>query len=308
MSSKRAVIVLVGCVFGIGLVLFGFWASSKSRGKQASTEENTVAESQRTRTIRPWNMALGNVVVVAQELGFGVTGAENASPEPNRITARIESQLQNLRELYRQESEKNSTLMGGMMLQLTVGSSGEVTQVKEIASRITDGEFKKAVVAEVSNWSFQELVNENATINCPLLFVREGMDITTLVQWEKSLGPLADKAALARSNALPVQQSKAHESAKPTANRIKAVAAAAEKPAPVPPVITALDVYQIKHPTALRKEPNFASSSSSKITIGTKVALIGRHGDWLEVKAEDSGLSGFIRKEFAAPLELAKKQ
>jgi hypothetical protein len=41
------------------------------------------------------------------------------------------------------------------------------------------------------------------------------------------------------------------------------------------------------------------------LTIGTKVTVLGKQGDWLEVRTTASGPTGFIRKEFVAPAEVA---
>ena len=56
-----------------------------------------------------------------------------------------------------------------------------------MSSFITDVNFRKAVVTEVGKWYFADVVSEPLIVACPLLFVHEGMDITTLVQWEKAL-------------------------------------------------------------------------------------------------------------------------
>jgi hypothetical protein len=299
----RAIIAVVSCVLGVGLIVFGFGAESISPKEEASVDGVATAQATRKKPLRAWNMALGNVVLVAPELGFGVkTTGESEMPD-GKVISRIEGQLQSLREMYRTESEKNPTLMGGMMLQFNVVPTGEVSQVKEITSRIADVEFKKAVIAEVSNWSFQEITSENVTVNCPLLFVREGMDITTLVQWEKSLGQPGDKGAVAKSNNVqPMQQSKSPEPAKPMGAGTKTVAVRSEKTTPITSAKPAATAYQIKYDTSLRKEPNFTSTSVAKFTTGTKVSLLSSHGDWLEVRANDTAPSGFIRKEFVTPL------
>src|SRR5207247_7092383 len=178
---------------------------------------------------RAWNMALANVVVVAQELGYEVKTGNDSSSDPRKLSAGLDGQLQSLRELYRAESGKDPTLMGGMTLQFNVNPSGEVSQVKEIASRITDIDFKKAVIAEVSKWSFQDITSDNLTVNCPLLFVREGMDITTLVQWEKSLAQFSDKNVLAKSNVPAIQQNKSTQRFKPVGTGVKNVVEVADK-------------------------------------------------------------------------------
>jgi hypothetical protein len=302
----KEIIAVASCVFGLALIVFAF-GTGKSLKKESSAAANASAQAPQKKPARAWNMALGNVVVVAQELGFAIKTANDDRAEPSKILSRLEGQLQGLRELYRQESEKNPSLMGGMLLQFNVNVSGEVSQVKEIASRITDADFKEAVIAEISKWSFQDLVADPTTVNCPLLFVREGMDITTVVQWEKSFGQFGDRNILAKGNAQPVQQSKAPAGSKSIGAGVKTVAVSPEKTVSIGAAKSPGAIYQIKYPTSLRREPNFNSTSLAKFAIGTKVSILSNRGEWLEVRPDSGGLSGFIRKEFVAPIEIAQK-
>ncbi len=305
--SFKIVIAVISCAFGLGLILYGFGASLTSPKQEAAAGATPSAEAPRKKPVRAWNMALGDVVIVAQELGFSITPAKTSSIEPSKVMARIDSQLQNLRELYRQEGEKNPGLMGNIALQLNVGAGGDVTQVKELTSRIPDGEFKKTVIAEAAHWSFADLIPEPVTINCPLLFIREGMDITTLVQWEKSLAQLEDKAPTTRgtNQNRPAQQAKTVEAARGAQAVTKTTTAAEGSPRASARNTSSL--YQIKYATALRAEPNFTSASLTRFPVGTKVFLLNNRGEWLEVRATDSGYSGYIRKEFVTPVELARK-
>jgi hypothetical protein len=70
----------------------------------------------------------------------------------------------------------------------------------------------------------------------------------------------------------------------------------------------AQSLYQIKYATSLRSEPNFSAASVTRFTIGTKVTLVNHRGDWLEVRSADSGVSGYVRKEFVTPVEMARNQ
>ena len=192
--------------------------------------------------------------------------------------------------------------MGGMLLQLTVNPAGDVTQAKELVSRIADSEFKKTVLAEVSKWTFPEILSDNTTINCPILFVREGMDITTLVQWEKTLGQFSEKSIVAKVTAQATQESQLAEAKKrATATVAKTTAANKAKSEQSSEPTALARIYQIKHPTAIREEPNFASPSVGKFTAGTKVTVISALGDWVEVRGDDVGVTGFIRREFVTP-------
>ena len=303
-GGRRLIIALASCVFGAALILLASQMSSRSGDE---TEKNSSAAAPKKKPHRAWNIALGNVVVVAPELGLNAKAVKGAQLEESKIAARLESQLQGLREFYRQESEQDPTLMGGMLLQLAVSPSGDVTHVKELVSRITDSEFRKAVVAEVSKWTFPEIINDSTMITCPILFVREGMDITTIVQWEKTLGQLSEKLALAKTNTQAIQQSQAPEGVKRSEPVAKASLPTKAKTEPSPEPKSVSRIYQIKHPTTIRLEPNFESVSIGKFASGTKVTVIGASGDWVEVRTDDAGLAGFIRREFVTPIELTQK-
>jgi len=272
-----------------------------------TTEKNSSAPAKKNKTQRAWNIALGNVVVVAPDLGLNAKSLKGTQVEESKIAARLDSQLQGLREFYRQESERDPSLMGGMLLQLAVSPSGDVTNVKELVSRIGDSEFKKAVLAEASKWTFREILTDSTTITCPILFVREGMDITTIVQWEKTLGQFSDKLALAKMNTQPIQQAQTPEASKRSEPVVK-TAAVVNKAKPEPtPEVRSPRIFQIKHPTTIREEPNFGSASVGKFMPGTRVTVVTSSGDWVEVRGDDTGLTGFIRKEFVAPIELSQK-
>ena len=254
------------------------------------------------------NLALGNMVFLAQDLGFSIKTAKESAADATKIAIRIESQLHGLRELYRQESAKNPALVGGLTTQFNISAAGEVSQAKEISSRINDSEFKKAVIAEVGKWSFAEMVTESVTVQCPLLFVQEGMDITTLIRWEKSLANLPDRTAAARptGNNDANQQTKKTELSIPAAPSDKSAASGA-KNAPTSSAKLESKEFHIKYATSLRKDPNFTSTSLATFTIGTKVTMITRNGDWLEVRATEHGPTGFIRKEFVTPVDVARR-
>ena len=307
-GGRRVVIALASCVFGAALILLASQMGSKSEDETASAEKDSSAAAQKKKTQRAWNIALGNVVVVAPDLGLNAKALKGALVEESKIAARLESQLQGLREFYRQESERDPTLMGGMLLQLAVSPSGDVTHVKELVSRIADSEFKKAVLAEVSKWTFPEIITDSTTITCPILFVREGMDITTIVQWEKTLGQFSEKLAFAKTNPQAIQQSQAPDSLKRSEPVAKVVPVPVKAKTEQSPEVKSLPrIYQIKHPTTIRQEPNFGSASVGKFTAGIRVTVIAAHGDWVEVRAEDASLTGFIRKEFVTPVEITQK-
>src|SRR2546427_2578937 len=302
MYIKRLVAAFARCAFGLALILLGYVAGSRPLVQNDATPKNLSAESRPPKSQARWNPALASLVIIAPELGFGVTGQKDAGSDSDQIIKRIEAQLFGLRQLYRQEVEKNPVLMGHMLLQLAVDSSGNVIHAGELASRITNDDFKQAVVGEAYKWQFHEIISDSVSINLPLRFVGEGMEVTTLLHWEKALGSLDQRATQAQSVSLPMQEGKSRESA--SAN----VASASQKrkvsrQRPESSAATpAVGVYELKYSTRVRKEPNFESASLAEVSAGTKVEVVAVQGRWLEIRPKASGPTGFIRSEFAAPV------
>jgi TonB family protein len=279
---------IAACLIALAMVYFGFGIGGASPKKSADASAPSHPQVASRKPVQAMNLALGNMVFLAQDLGFSIKTAKEAPFEANKIALRIEGHLQRLRELYREESGKNSTLVGSVLLQFTISPTGEVSQVRVLSSRINDGEFKTAILAEVAKWSFADIAPESLTVTCPLLFVREGMDITTLVLWEKSLANLGEKAAPIRS----------------AGNTAPGVMAKTE---PAKTIQLTANESQVKYSTSLRKQPDFSSTSLTTLAAGTKVTVLNKAGDWLEVRAAADGPSGFIRKEFVKPVDVARE-
>jgi hypothetical protein len=303
LKNSRTVIALAGCAFGLGLMVVGLGVGSISKERATS-----AVKKESSRKLPTWNIALGDLVILARDMGFDVQAVKEALIDEAKVAGRIESQLQTLRDLYRQEISKNPALMGGLVLQLSINSSGEVTKVREIASRISDNDFRKAVVADASTWIFDQVLSEDSTITCPLLFVREGMDITTLIQWEKNLSQAGDRPALAKLKFDVERAAQVTALRNPGVRQTssKEIAVAPQpQPVPRPQSVAEGALYQMKYTTVIREEPNYSAAAVARFTTGTKVILLGRSGDWYEVRYE-GGPKGFLRKEFIAPADSAK--
>ena len=249
-----------------------------------------------------WSRFAGIGCVIGLAMGaFGCGGVDEAKEDSAEIAARIENQLHGVRELYRREIAQNEDLAGALIVQFRVSASGDVSEVREHAGRMLDGRFKKAVANQAAAWSFADLVAENLEVTCPLLFVQEGMDITTLVRWEKSLEDGSIKTVSINPAAVRPQSSK------PAAAPAPAATAASVTPPRAPLRSSEAKEYRIKYAAMLRKEPNFAAPTLLTFTIGTRVTVLGRQGDWLEVRSRAEGPTGFIRKEFVTPIEVARQ-
>jgi len=295
----KEIIGIASCAFGLGLVCFGYGIGTESPKKEAVVKVRAEDAKNSKRPVQAMNLALGDMVFFARDLGFLVRNAKGDTVDASRVAARIESQLTRIRDLYRQEVTNSPALAGGLVLQFNISPNGEVSQIRELSSRLVDGEFKKTVADEASKWSFGEIVTEDLQVTCPLLFVHQGMDITTLVQWEKSLGNSIDKPVLARSAAGPAGQ----QPADTTRNNVATRSAPRVQVSALKPDVKE---FQIKYATALRKDPDFFSPSLTTLTIGTRVTVLRRQSEWVEVRSTANGQTGFIRKEFVAPVEVAR--
>ncbi len=195
-GAKGIAVASTSCVISLTIMILAFGLNPSSE-----VEPKNFPAKESDKTPAPgWNPALGNVVVIPADLGFSVKSSGETKIDPARIKTRIETQLMPLRILYRDESEKSPGLMGGLLLQLTLGASGEVVKVRELDSHIADEDFRQAVIAEAGKWEFNDAAPGGTTIDCPLLFVREGMDIKTVVRWEKTLGLFEKRAGSASKN------------------------------------------------------------------------------------------------------------
>lgn len=290
--SWKGVVGIAGCVIGLAVVYFGYGIGTEGPKKDAAAEAGPLTQVAGKRPVRAMNMALGNMVYFARDLGFSVRNTSGSEVDGTKIAARIESQLHSLRELYRQEIATKQTLAGSTVLQFRIAPSGEVSHVRESGGRMFDTEFKKLVALQAGAWSFAEIVSENLEVTCPLLFVHEGMDITTLIQWEKSLASDWVQTAV-------VQPANSDTRLLPKAPSAAISAVRSPK--------SDQKEFQIKYAASLRKDPNFSAPTLLTLTIGTKVSVLGRQGDWLEVRSRSDGPVGFIRKEFVTPLEIARQ-
>jgi len=295
LGIKAAVGFVVGTL-GLGGMFYGSGIGTETSKKSPPPP----ADSQAHKPVRAMNLALGPMVFLAHELDFAVTNAKGEKLDDSRIAARVESQLQELRNLYRVEIAKNPKLGGSLILQISVNPAGQVSRVKEITSRLNDAEFKQTVAGEAGKWSFADLVAGPVTVQTPLLFVQEGMDITTLVRWESSLA--GAPAKLVAAPAAKPERAQQAKTAAPAAIVAKPTPAPAKTAAPAN--VTEGEEVQIKYATLLRKGPNFTAPALTTVTIGTRVTVLNRSSDWLEVRSQHTGQSGYIRKEFAIPVDV----
>lgn len=204
-AGNQRLLAAAGGLFCVALIVVAVLLHPRDPKEETPQPSDGTAKVQ-NKSQSPWNLALGNVVAVAPDLGLAVKGPKDFKLDSSRLAAILDSQLGSLREVFRVESEKQPALMGALLLEVVIGDGGQVTQTKEVKSRVASSEFRKLVLAEVKNWNFKDVIPAGSTIHCPLLFVREGMEIATLTKWEKSLGLVAEKPYVAPASVLPKPQ------------------------------------------------------------------------------------------------------
>lgn len=283
--AQRRLFALGLCLAVLTLALLRQAIATKATGERRRGE---VASKEHPKSRSFFNPALGHLVFVPPELGIEVEAA-NAEWDEKETAKRIENQLLGLRRLYQREAEKKPELMGQVVLQLSVDSSGEVTHAQELFARLPDAEFRKQVVAIASGWKFDASGKGPARIVFPLLFIREGMDIGTVVAWERSLS--------ARREADPEKPRASADD-----RRSRGGSAAAAEPAKAAGGRSVEALHRVRSITAVRSRPRYSAATVETLPAGAEVVVVGREGDWLRVRLPGRE-SGYIRKEFAVPVE-----
>ncbi len=243
-------------------------------------------------------------VIGAEELGFKVwgTGATDVNRREALISERIESQLDYLRRFYQQQIQQKPNLMGSIILQLTISPLGQVTKVEEFSSQIKDAEFKRSVIEEVYKWRFPEATLGLVKVNYPLMFLPPGMDVATLVRWEKSIGPRVSETVETQEVTSTTRKAKPPSPPHPVSTSQPPVEAqSATQPQPAARSIVA-GPYVVVYPTSVYSQPREDSQRVARIEVGTKVNVVGGQGDWLEVRSKYENPPGFIKKDSAVPM------
>ena len=65
LTNTRTIIALVGCAFGLGLMVIGIGVGSSSRDRVTSAVKEESAKK-----LPAWNIALGDLVILAREHGI----------------------------------------------------------------------------------------------------------------------------------------------------------------------------------------------------------------------------------------------
>ena len=233
--------------------------------------------------------------------------AENTKKE--RIHNMVAHQLPSLQRAYGRWIRENGNLMGSLLVKLELDAAGNVIKVEEVASRITDSEFREVVLAEVRKWKFRNANFDTAEFTVPLLFVPKDMDSETILRWERTLNSSEGEA----NAILPVHVTSLFADGEEPRSTIKVNPSSADLKFPKaveadgsktknpegPPEQEI--AYRTRRVAPLRQEPRFAAATTQDIDAGVTISVLEAKGDWLKVKTRPSGTVGYVRKEYVAP-------
>jgi len=229
-------------------------------------------------------------VLVSKELGMTVTG--KGAGEPSRSVEVLEQQLlafiPQIQEVYDHEREQDPNLMGTMDVSLTIEPTGHVSDLRFPLRRVSNERLVSAVFDRMRAWSFPP-ADEQVQLRYRLLFVPPGVDVASILTWEKQLGgqTVEDRSEERRVAAVA-------EPAKKTAPAPSRVTASRPKEPVVPPPVVS-GWYRVTAPTSLRAAPRSSSEVVARLSRGTRVRVVGLvAGEWLEVQSVKNRRPGFL--------------
>ncbi len=241
-----------------------------------------------------------SAVVAVDTLEVNVRGDDNSRSLQDSFEQAAIKQLAMTQQSYKIRAQQRPDLMGTLTLKLIVDKKGTVTRVDARASRMSDHGFVDTLTADAGMWKFPEGA-ESVELTIPLVFVPKGMDPNSVVQWERSVFPAQQKCIAAPEPVKAVAQRKTEKSTNPRTGQLATIrngssTQAAAETAP-PGSIAAI----ANRPIALRDQPLFSARKIYAAESGAQVTILERKGDWVRLRMKDSGLTGFVRKEFLSP-------
>jgi hypothetical protein len=240
-------------------------------------------------------------------LGLGASESNPASAilsatNEGQLRALVAKQLTSLRRAYGRRIAKNRTLRGNLLLKLTVDPSGKVVRVDEIEADLTDNKFARVVIAEARKWRFPKSDSEAAKLIVPLVFVPNNTNPTTIARWAQKSQSVARTIPLPHTAEPSIAaKSRVTNERSPRAAKTKEYAKFAHPPA-VQSAAAAkpLPEFRTSRTLPMREEPRFASAPLQQIDAGTPISVLEIDGDWIKIKAEPFGITGYVRKEYLA--------
>lgn len=92
------------------------------------------------------------------------------SRDPEAITASINKQSASVEYCYKRSARVNPNLRGRIDLEITIASSGSVTQARILESTLGDSRLEQCIVRAVKKWRFGNVEKGDVKIRVPFIF------------------------------------------------------------------------------------------------------------------------------------------
>lgn len=127
-------------------------------------------------------------VVTATEFGIHVSGKGMGDPNrsPEAIQQEVEPHFPDLQEVYEIERAADPSLMGSLVLELTIAPDGSTSQVRFKSAKIASKKLQDIVHGLAHEWRFSP-AGGAVQVTYPLLFLPPGMDAASIIARERSV-------------------------------------------------------------------------------------------------------------------------
>ncbi|HEX6767830.1 MAG TPA: SH3 domain-containing protein [Candidatus Binatia bacterium] len=254
--------------------------------------------------------------------------ASTFAAEPTRRM--LLDQLEGLKAAYARWTDSDPTTRGTVSLRLKVDPAGNVAEVEEVVSRLSEHRFVDVVVNEAKLWKLPHGSATAAEISVPLIFdPRSSVPPAQKTALRKPVDPVPPRKELAAAHTQFAREETKPEAAGPSptlaqneltleshtrgllgptsdnesaagpkvdALRANLTVKRDRNAAPLPHVETV--ITEIARAAPLKSEPRFAAEAIEKVGLGTRVTVLQKERDWIKVKVQSSGNIGYMRKEY----------
>lgn len=121
------------------------------------------------------SMGLGDKAKKVVEAKIDVANlAQNSTLDQNSILDVIKKNKRGIQACYEQELQKNPELQGKVVLKLTVGEDGKVSEYEIESSTLDNEEVHKCMLTRVRRWQFPKPEGGPASFSLPFVFTQAG--------------------------------------------------------------------------------------------------------------------------------------
>ena len=254
----------------------------------SSEELTTVLRASQLREEQHW----GNVIL-ASEFGMHISGKGAGDPQrtPAAMQQAVEVYVSELREAYAQERAANPFLLGSLVLDLTVESSGRISRIRFQSAKLHSKTFRAVVLSLARKWRFPP-ASGAVKLSVPLFFLPPEMDTVSIMAWEKYTAPGAQHKNSQVRRTLEEAEKITQQTHVPEQPVIDT-----QKLADIHP----LGIYKVISSTPLRSQPWMNAQVLSYLQPRMQVTVVGMRGEYLEVQSVEGRPSrGYVHWEDVA--------